>query len=679
MRIKNLLLQTDLKIRKRNSHFGILGAALSVMLLAGFITGCSKDAVVTDQSAGNSLGAAAISETLPADKADTVAINPVVAVTFKSATLPSEVSAATFTLMNGTTPIAGTLTFSGNTATFTPAVDLAAETWFTATIKINHTKSTDGDHGDSKEHSWKFKTGKHRRANAPSVVSVLPLKSALLVAITVQPTVTFSEVLHESATKAMIFTLKQGTTAVAGTVTFSGKTATFVPAAALTANLEYTGTVSFGVKDEKDDKDDMDDDTGKTAESFTWNFTTGVGVADVAAPTISTVVPANNATAVAVTGKATVNFSEAMSVATINATTFTLKQGTTVVAGAVTYAGTTATFTPAAALTADLVYTGTITTGAKDAAGNALAANYTWSFTTGAGTADVVAPTVLTSAPANNATEIAVNSKPAVTFSEAMTASTITSTTFTVKQGTIAVAGTVTYAGTTATFTPASALTGGLVYTGTVMTGVKDAAGNAIAANYSWSFTTAAAVVVDVTPPTVLTIVPASGATSIAVGSKITAAFSETMTASTITASTFTVKQGATAVAGAVAYSGTTATFTPSAALAGGLVYTVTITTGAKDAAGNSIAASYSWDFTTVASVAVTSFATQVWPILQGKCTTCHGTTGGSAGINMGNYTQVAALTNTQLDNTGMFSKGGVTAAEQTIIKAWIAGGKLNN
>ena len=259
-----------------------------------------------------------------------------------------------------------------------------------------------------------------------------------------------------------------------------------------------------------------------------------------------------------------------------------------------------------------------------------------------------------------------------------MMASTITTTTFTLKQGTTAVAGTVAYSGTTATFTPTVALAAGLVYTGTITTGAKDAAGNAIAANFTWSFTTAAAVVVDATPPTVLSNVPASGATSVATNSNVTATFSEAMTASTITSTTFTVKQGATAVAGSVSYSGTTASFTPSAALTGGLVYTATITTGAKDAAGNAIASSYSWNFTTVAPVVLTSFATQISPIVTGKCMPCHGATGPSAGISLTNYAQVKAI-GARLDNTGMYSKMGVTAAEQALIQSWILQGSLNN
>ena len=53
--------------------------------------------------------------------------------------------------------------------------------------------------------------------------------------------------------------------------------------------------------------------------------------------------------------------------------------------------------------------------------------------------------------------------------------------------------GTVTYAGTGAIFAPASDLTASTVYTATITTGAKDLAGNALASDYVWSFTTGAA------------------------------------------------------------------------------------------------------------------------------------------------------------------------------------------
>jgi hypothetical protein len=184
-----------------------------------------------------------------------------------------------------------------------------------------------------------------------------------------------------------------------------------------------------------------------------------------------------------------------------------------------------------------------------------------------------------------------VNAAIVVTFSEAMDPSTISTATFMLSNG---VTGSVTYNGTTATFTPSSNLAYWTTYTATITTGVKDAAGNTMAATKTWSFTTGAAL--DTTPPTVSSTNPASNATGVAVNAAITATFSETMDASTISTATFTMDNG---VTGAVTYSGTTATFTPSGNLAYSTTYTATITTGVRDAAGNTMAAAKTWSFTT--------------------------------------------------------------------------------
>jgi hypothetical protein len=155
----------------------------------------------------------------------------------------------------------------------------------------------------------------------------------------------------------------------------------------------------------------------------------------------------------------------------------------------VTYTGTTATFNPDANLTASTTYTATITTGAKDLAGNALASNYVWSFTTGAA-ADTTAPTVTSTDPANLDTGVILSKRVSATFSEAMDPLRITTTTFTLKQGTTVVDGTVTYVGLVATFTPTSDLASNTTYTATVNTGAEDLAGNALASNKVWTFTT---------------------------------------------------------------------------------------------------------------------------------------------------------------------------------------------
>src|SRR6185503_9042867 len=158
----------------------------------------------------------------------------------------------------------------------------------------------------------------------------------------------------------------------------------------------------------------------------------------------------------------------------------------------------------------------------------------------------------------------------------------------TLKQGTTPVAGTVSYSGVTATFTPTGNLAPLTTYTATISTGAKDLAGNALASDLVWSFTTG--IIPDTTPPTVSATVPANLATGVAIGSQIAGTFSEPMDASTVSTATFALKQGTTPVAGTVSYSGVTATFTPAANLAPLTTYTATISTGAKDLAGNALA-----------------------------------------------------------------------------------------
>jgi hypothetical protein len=161
----------------------------------------------------------------------------------------------------------------------------------------------------------------------------------------------------------------------------------------------------------------------------------------------------------------------------------------------VTYVGTTATFTPAAAFAADTTYTATVTTGATDLAGNALAADSTWTFTTNS-TADTSAPTVTATNPADLKTNVLINKTVAATFSESMDPLTVVTSKFTVTApGGNAVAGTLDYdaASRTATFTPSANFAPGTTFTATVEggpSGVKDLAGNPLAADEVWTFTT---------------------------------------------------------------------------------------------------------------------------------------------------------------------------------------------
>ena len=421
----------------------------------------------------------------------------------------------------------------------------------------------------------------------PLVLSTDPTAGATNVPLNKVITVTFNEIMNPATITQASLTIT-GATPVTGVITYSGKTATFTPSSPLTVNTTYTGRVTTAVKDANGNALQTD---------YVWTFSTGATLS----PVVISTDPLNNATGVPVNKIISATFSIAMDPLTINATTFTVKQGTTAVAGIVTYSGTTAYFTPTLPLAINTIYTATITTGAKNTAGTPLASNYVWTFTTGA----LSAPTVISTDPVNNATGVVLNKVISATFSEAMNPLTINATTFTLMQGAIIVPGTVTYSGTTAYFTPNTSLLPGTVYTATITTGARNMAGTALANSYMWTFTTGTAIA-----PIVISTDPVNNATGVALNKTVTATFNMVMDPLTINATTFTVKQGATTVAGTVTYSGSTASFNSTLPFTANTVYTATITTGAKNLAGTPLANNYVWTFTTGTNLAPTVIST---------------------------------------------------------------------
>ena len=114
-----------------------------------------------------------------------------------------------------------------------------------------------------------------------------------------------------------------------------------------------------------------------------------------------------------------------------------------------------------------------------------------------------VCPEVISSVPANNAINVIANKPITATFNETMNASTITTSTFLLTQGTNSITGmkqaAAPVSGTvdpssgeaaTFTFTPEIPLEPFTLYTGTMKKGVKDPMNNALQEDYTWNFTT---------------------------------------------------------------------------------------------------------------------------------------------------------------------------------------------
>jgi hypothetical protein len=329
----------------------------------------------------------------------------------------------------------------------------------------------------------------------PTVSSVVPANGATGVLVGSTVTAVFSEAMDASTISGSTVELRNSSNGlVAGTVLYntSTRTVTLTPSGAL-ANLQlYTATIKSGAAGVKDAAGNA------LAADYTWSFTTEAG--DITPPTVTSVTPANGTTDVLVSSAITAVFSEAMNASTISGSTIELRNPLNVVVTAtVSYNATTrtATLTPSGVLANLQVYTATVksgATGVKDAAGNALAADFTWSFTTVV--ADITPPTVTSVTPANAATSVSTNTIITATFSEAINASTVSGATFQLRDaGSNLVSATVSSASNQITLTPAVSLAASTTYTATITggaSGVKDLAGNALASNYTWTFTTAA-------------------------------------------------------------------------------------------------------------------------------------------------------------------------------------------
>ena len=601
----------------RKIRFG-LTYSLAV-LLAVLIAGCGQETVTVPS----------VVSTIPANGAMNVAIDTPISATFSMAMNSASITASTFTVTGPGGAVAGAVSYSGMTATFVPAAALAFATIYTGTITTGAT-----DPGGTPilgNYVWTFTT----ITPAPVVVSTVPANAATNVPIGQVLSATFSEAMSCAtlASPATSFTLTgPGTAVVAGTVACAGAVATFTPATDLAFNTLYTATVTTGAQDLAGTS---------LGANYVWLFRT---IPAPTPPTVISTVPVNGATGVPINQALSAAFSVAMDPATIDAATFTLTgPGATAVTGVVTYvpAGSVATFTPTANLAPSTLYTATITTGAQDLANVGLAAKYVWTFTTAASVVDVP-PAVISTIPLNGATGVPLNQIVSATFSKAMNAATINGTTFTLTgPGATVVPGLVAYAavGNTLTFTPTANLAASTLFTATITTGAKDLTGTGLVANYVWTFTTGAAVVV--IPPEIVSTVPVNLAMDVPLNQAVDVTFSEAMNPLTITTGTFKLSgPGGVAVAGTVSYDALDfiATFTPTLPLTAASVYTATVTNGVTNLAGTPLGttgAPNPWMFTTGAAIIPP-------PIVLGPTIILFGGFGGGAGMtNEGIHTVV--------------------------------------
>jgi methionine-rich copper-binding protein CopC len=253
---------------------------------------------------------------------------------------------------------------------------------------------------------------------APTIVSQTPVDGSTGEAITIIPTVTFSEAMDPTISYQNLIKLYRysDNSLITSTVTYDTNTltATIDPVNPLSNNTQYYIWVS-GAKDMVGNY--LTDYTTKADQEFT--------TVAISAPTVLSQTPIAGSTGQAITINPTITFSENMATSTINSSNVQLRKYTddSMVNSSVTYSNKVATIYPTSSLLNNTQYYIWVS-GAEDLDTNPVTA-YTTKASQEFTTVAISAPTVLSQTPTTGSTDQVITIEPTITFSEDMATSTI--------------------------------------------------------------------------------------------------------------------------------------------------------------------------------------------------------------------------------------------------------------
>ncbi|MCP4113245.1 MAG: hypothetical protein GY749_48240, partial [Desulfobacteraceae bacterium] len=507
------------------------------------------------------------------------------AATFSEPMKKSSFTSETFFLLSDDSDdkIKGTVQYDeeGMTVKFIPEQGLAEDKTYTAIITAD-VADLAGNPMEA-EFTWSFITGP-----VPVIISTVPANDGVSASLHTDITAVFSEPVKVSSLTTETFTLYDGSDkAVEGTVQYDeeGMTVKFIQEQGLAEDKTYTAIITADVADLAGNP---------LGTEFTWSFTTGP------APVIISTVPANGGVGASLNTDITAVFSEPVKVSSLTNETFTVYDDSDrIVDGTVDYdeENMAAIFKPTVSLNYKTIYHAAITVDITDMAGNPLKADYNWSFTT----ANYNVPPPLTN-PENGETEVPADTEfITAVFTEQMNKSTLTNDTFYITYNSgVKAEGTVDYdeESMTAIFIPAHSLNYNTMYNATITTGFTNIAGDSMANNYTWSFTTGD----DNKRPAIVSVFPANNAVDISLSPEVIVTFSEPVIPASITNESFFVSDNSGAeLSGTVNYDNTktSATLTLAQSLNYNTAYTVTVTGDVTDLAGNTMGNEYVWTFKT--------------------------------------------------------------------------------
>jgi len=340
-----------------------------------------------------------VASTYPADGAQAVDSNAVIAVTFSEDIDPSSLLGQYFILSASYGDITGSISWvSESELEFTPSVDLREDASFTITIMdiltdaVGNNLDGDSDGVPGGNFMSHFSTGFERLY----VTSSFPAGNATGVSISSSIYVNFSKPVNPATISPSSFYLSResqpGVIVPAVVSVNPGNTgATLKPDALMDEDTRYEITVTNDVTDVPGNP--LDQEPGNPLDPFTAGFTTGGE--DTTPPCVIETQPGDGATNVPVGTSVTAIFQEPVLPASITSSTFILTGPGGTIPGQFTYEGGNATvvFHPTIELITSEDYTITLTSDITDASGNGLdgdcdgstGPDYTATFTTGVG------------------------------------------------------------------------------------------------------------------------------------------------------------------------------------------------------------------------------------------------------------------------------------------------------
>jgi|GEM_PF-6125061 len=528
----------------------------------------------------------------------------------------------------------GSLSWSAGNMTFDPSAPLASETEYSVTVKGTAVDRSgnrldgnrDGSSGGSPldDHVFRFTTVV---VPPPNITAVQPPPGATGVQPNARITVSFSQPMDRPATEAA-FSMDPAT---AGTFSWDAGSGemTFTPSANLVDKGTYNCTVTHlaaGLAGKPLDGNQDGILTNDSLDDFSWGFS----VDDWIPPTVVSVSPEDGASAVPISSRIVVGFSEPMDGPSVEAAL----SADPAIRGGLSWNGTFLTLSPDAGLESDTEYTLAVAGSARDLSGLGLDGDgdgtgggrndsFNWSFRTAKRV--IPPPRVEAVFPAANATGVPVGTEISVTFSKPMDRA-LSESAVTVNGSQAAPSG---YSlswdaqNLTLTLRPSANLSFGSDHRvrvagsaasadGAGLDGDRDGtAEGAGTDDFEWSFRTADALAPPLPIPKIREVRPAPDATGVAVSSNILVTFSLEMNTTSVLSGILIDPP----VQASTSWNanGTTLTIDPASDLSPGRLYRVSVSGGALSSGGVSLdgdldgvaegapADDYAWSFRTAA------------------------------------------------------------------------------